>query len=256
MKSNLIPTIILFLIITGLASQPVNAQNPNPKGKTDTNSVYKVTRLKKPMKIDADWNKREWKKVKSVDIINYMGAVPKFHPRSQAKLMYDDKNIYVIFRTEDQYMRSTVEAVNGGVSRDACVEFFFSPEPENPHRYFHLEANSIGTPFMAYDSVRRRDIKFKADEMKLIEIKSSYPKKIDPEMTEPLTWTLECRMPIELFKQYAPEMTIPKRGATWRANFYKTANASSNPHYLTWSYVDLPRPDFHQPKFFGIIQFK
>ena len=44
-------------------------------------------------------------------------------------------------------------------------------------------------------------------------------------------------------------------GQTWRANFYKCADASVFPHWLTWSRVGLPEPDFHQPAFFGTLEF-
>ena len=63
-------------------------------------SVYKITRLKQPMKIDANWDKAQWKNVQPVDITNYMGDIPGFKPAAQAKMMYDDNNIYVIFHVK------------------------------------------------------------------------------------------------------------------------------------------------------------
>ena len=36
-----------------------------------------------------------------------------------------------------------------------------------------------------------------------------------------------------------------------RANFYKCGDKTAHPHYLSWSPIDTPKPDFHRPDFFG-----
>ena len=40
------------------------------------------------------------------------------------------------------------------------------------------------------------------------------------------------------------------------ANFYKCADATALPHYLSWSPIDTPAPDFHRPEFFGELYLK
>ena len=86
-------------------------------------------------------------------------------------------------------------------------------------------------------------------------IAHSLPKIVDPEITEPVTWTVEYRIPIEIVKKHCPT-TSPATGVTWRANFYKCADDSSHPHWLTWSPVDFPKPQFHLPEFFGVLKFE
>jgi hypothetical protein len=80
------------------------------------------------------------------------------------------------------------------------------------------------------------------------------PKEVEPEIQEPITWTLQYSLPLKILREYA-NVTKPDTGVKWRANFYKCANNSSHPHWLTWSVVDKPKPDFHQPKYFGTILF-
>ena len=36
-------------------------------------------------------------------------------------------------------------------------------------------------------------------------------------------------------------------------NFYKCADETMNPHFVSWSPIDLPEPNFHCPEFFGEI---
>ena len=59
---------------------------------------YRVSKLKKSMKIDANWNKSEWKKIETIKIENYMGTVSPFKPTVEAKMIYDMDNVYVIFQ--------------------------------------------------------------------------------------------------------------------------------------------------------------
>jgi len=226
------------------------------KMSNDGPAVYAVKRLKKPMKIDGNWNKSEWRHTKTIDISNFMGEVPSFRPVAQAKMMYDDSCIYIIFRVHDRFVRSLVQDYNGPVSGDACVEFFFSPDTTLPGKYFNLEINAGGTPLMAYHIFNQKESsKFSAAELDRIAIAHSLPAKIDPEITQPVTWTLEYRLPIALMEKYAA-VTRPEPGAVWRANFYKTSSKSSNPHWITWAVVQNAKPSFHLPRFFGRIEFQ
>lgn len=219
-------------------------------------SVYNVARLNHAMKIDAVWDKQEWKNILPVDISNYMGTIPGFKPEAQAKMMYDDENLYVIFHVKDRYVRCITQEINGPVWEDGAVEFFFAPDSGKPLLYFNLETNCGGTPLMHYNLVPRKESQVLAtDEIMKIEIAHTLPKIIDPEMKDPVTWTLEYRIPIAMLEKYA-KLTRPKKGVEWKANFYKIAENSSNPHYITWSVVNIEKPDFHRPDFFGKLIFE
>ncbi|MDR2887465.1 MAG: hypothetical protein LBV26_05635, partial [Bacteroidales bacterium] len=61
--------------------------------------------------------------------------------------------------------------------------------------------------------------------------------------------------PIALLQKYSA-ITAPEKGVEWKANFYKIAENTSNPHYITWAKVDRPRPDWHVPEYFGRLIFK
>lgn len=218
--------------------------------------VCYVSKLTRPMKIDADWNKPQWKKAKPVVIQNYMGDIPAFKPEAKAKIMYDDENIYVIFQVKDRFVRCLTDRINGPVYKDGAVEFFFAPDQAQPLLYFNLETNCGGTPLMHFNLVPRKESKrLTEDDIKKVEIAASLPRIIDPELKEPVTWTLEYKIPLELLEKYA-SVTRPAKGVEWRANFYKIAENSSNPHYITWALVENEKPDFHKPQFFGKLIFR
>lgn len=219
-------------------------------------SVYNVTKLYTAMKIDANWNKPEWQKVKSVEVNKFMGPVPKFEPVVNAKVMYDKENVYVIFQVKDCFVRCQTEEINGNVWEDSCVEFFFAPDTTSPEKYFNLEINCGGTPLMHYNAVAKKEIQtLKAGDIKMIEIAHTLPHRLDAEITEPVTWSLEYRIPISMLEKYS-RVTHPAKGVKWRANFYKIAHKSSNRNYISWSKVDVRGIDMHLPEFFGELKFQ
>jgi Carbohydrate-binding family 9 len=45
-------------------------------------------------------------------------------------------------------------------------------------------------------------------------------------------------------------------GKKCKANFYKCGDKLAQPHFLAWNRIETPEPDFHQPAFFGDIEFE
>jgi hypothetical protein len=225
-------------------------------GSEDTSSKYFAKPLKNKPVIDAVWDKPVWKRIGLIPIARHMGSLPAFVPTVEAKMAYDQDNVYVIFRVKDRFVQSRILEYNGSVSTESCVEFFFAPDENRPLSYFNLEINAGGTPLIFYITKPMSEVqKLKKEEIDQIEIAHSLPRVVYPEIQEPVTWTIECRIPISLLEKYTT-VTRPEKGAQWKGNFYKTGSRTSNPNYMTWAYVDFPRPNFHLPQYFGTIHFK
>lgn len=216
---------------------------------------YRVHRLPEAMTIDGRWDKPQWRDVEPLDIGHYMGEEPDHRPRTQAKALYDDTYMYVIFRVEDQYVRAVAQEAHGPVWKDSCVEFFFTPGENVSQGYFNLEVNCGGTALFHFQKVPRKNARqMDLADMRQIEIAHSMPRIVDPEITKPTVWTLEYRIPFAILEKHC-RVNRPGPGVVWRANFYKCGDDTSHPHWLTWSVVDNPEPDFHLPQFFGILEF-
>ena len=242
----------LVLSIFGLVSF-VSIAQPLPMTEVP---AYEVAHLAQPLTIDSRWDKPAWQSVAALQVAHYMGEKPGFRPEVEAKMQYDTASLYIIFRVHDRFVRSITQEINGPVWEDSCVEFFFAPDATEPSHYFNLEINAGGTPLMHHNTVPREEVTFLPEEaIRRVEIAHSLPKKVDPERTDSVTWTIEYRIPLDLLRQYAP-VTSPAPGVVWRGNFYKIAENTSNPHYMTWAPVDLPKPDFHTPRFFGELRFQ
>jgi len=254
---NLINYLLVIILPAFYAGEIVtNSQSKSAPMNVNEVPVYKVERLKKKFKLDANWNKAQWKKIEPIHITNYMGKVSAFQPEVQSKMMYNDTHVFVIFQVKDRFVKSVVTKYNGNVSSDSCVEFFFSPDEKFPLKYFNLEVNAGGTPLMFYIEKPMTELKkLTDDELKQIQIAHSMPEKVDPEIVGPVTWTIEYSIPLSLLGKYS-NLTYPTKGVNWKANFYKTGSRTSNPNFITWAVVDFPKPNFHLPQFFGTIQFQ
>jgi hypothetical protein len=214
-----------------------------------------VTRLTTAPKIDANWAKSPWNSICPESICHPMGERPEHFPKTQVKIAYDETALYVIFRVEDRYVRAVTPKDQGPVYTDSCVEFFFSPGPDGSLGYFNVEMNCGGTMLFHFQRAFGKDtVEIPATEFAAVTRAHSMPTIVDPEMIFPTTWTVEYRLPIEILKKYCP-ITMPAPGVVWRANFYKCGDSTSHPHWLTWSPVAFPTPNFHLPEFFGELKF-
>ncbi|HBG28011.1 MAG TPA: diguanylate cyclase [Phycisphaerales bacterium] len=214
---------------------------------------YIVKSTTEKLDISGGWDNFIWKKVEVMEIKNYMGARPAHFPKTQFKLLYDNDNLYVFFRVEDQYVKCVAERIHSNVCCDSCVEFFFSPYNSLMENYFNLEINCGGTPLLHYGSKTNRQPLSDLD-CKKIKIYHSLPKLIKVEIIEPTEWFLQYRIPFEVIEKYSM-IDHPADGVIWRANFFKCASKTSHPHWLTWSKVNSPKPQFHLPEYFGEIRF-
>jgi hypothetical protein len=215
-----------------------------------------VKKISAPTEPDANWDKAAWKNIQPVSLDYYMGKKQAFMPRVQVKIAHDNEHIYLIFKVDDCYVRCVSDTIGHLIWEDSCVEFFFAPDLSCPERYFNLEINCGGTPLFHYNKVARKDKVEVPDELiRQITIAHSLPKLIPDEIKEPISWTLEYKLPVTIMKHFSHVQT-PLSGTKWHANFYKIADKTSNPHYLCWSEVRNPVPDFHLPEFFGVIEFE
>jgi hypothetical protein len=271
--ANMKKTFYLFSLILSLSllascsqSRNKNASVQNdPMGDKTMNTsadssqmhkTCKVKKVQKPLPASSDWDAPEWSIAPPIELPLYMGEKPEHFPQVQARVLYDDEAIHVLFRVDDQYVRAVNEETPGFVCRDSCVEFFFTPEEDSSTGYFNIEVNCGGVMLFRHQDCpggEREDLENPTSHG--VEIYHSLPTRVEPEITEPVVWTVAFSLPYEIIKKYHKGFQRPAPGVRWRANFYKCADKTSHPHWLTWSKVDHPTPRFHMPEFFGFLEF-
>lgn len=207
------------------------------------------------------WTGPVWKSVPVLDVAHFYdagGAASDHRPKTEAKVLYDEKGLYIHFRVEDQYVRSIETDYHGKVWEDACVEFFV--EPVAGRGYFNFEINCGGTMLLSY----KENPDWKGETLKKsggvpwalakqVKIFHTMPETVEPEIAEPVTWQVEYFIPFTIFEAYLGNLG-DVAGQTWRANFYKCAENNSHPHWASWSLI-TKELNFHQPEFFSEIVF-
>lgn len=217
--------------------------------------TYKVQKASVKPELKGLWDGSAWKDVAALKIDNYMGDKPEHYPDTQAKLVYDDNSLYVIFRVKDNYMLATAEKFQDSVCQDSCVEFFFTPSQDIKAGYFNVETNCGGTVLSRHQLARGVSQNFiTPEDFDRMQVFHSEEKIIKPERKTPTTWIVEYQLPFDFLNKYT-QVVMPKAGVKWRANLYKCADATSKPHWLTWSVINMPKPNFHVPDFFGTLEF-
>jgi hypothetical protein len=215
-----------------------------------------ILKLTQEINMDARWDKRPWREAPALQIDQYCGERPDHFPCVQAWLAYDDQALYAIFQVQDRYVRALAAHYQDQVSEDSCVEFFFTPGQDISQGYFNLEVNCGGTALFYHQKGRKIDDRpISKTDFAQVQMAHTLPKIVEPEIEEPVTWAVEYRLPFSILSNYA-QVHRPAPGVKWRANLYKCADHSSHPHWLSWSPVDTPQPDFHRPEFFGTLLFQ
>ncbi len=204
-----------------------------------------------------DWDAAFWEAVESTEVNNFHERSSDYCPSTQAKLQYDDENIYVIFKVVDKYILAVNTEYNSKVHEDSCVEWFV--KPYGSEGYYNFELNAIGTLHVNYivdpergEDGKRKDVRHISQEhSKVIEIQSTFQHVINKEIQDEETWYIAMKIPFTFFELYSPIKKI--NGSIWQGNLYKCGDKTSHPHWAAWSpVIEL---NFHQPKHFGEFIF-
>jgi hypothetical protein len=208
--------------------------------------------------LSTNWQDPVWSGAETLELQHFRPEGSAHRPRTLARLLNTPEGIHGIFQVHDRYVRCVRENYFDEVWKDSCVEFFAQPKPERG--YFNLEFNCGGAFLCSYITNPERTptgfkeyVKLPASIGQTIRAKSSLPRRVEPEITDPVEWTLAFFAPFALFEHYVGPLQEKPRGL-WRGNFYKCADESSHPHWAQWAPVD--EFNFHRPTCFGTIRLE
>ncbi len=182
----------------------------------------------------------------SIDIINWEEY--PYKPVVAFDIARGDTELYLHYFVRGLSLRAVADEDGEFVHPDSCVEFFM--RQKGNLYYTNFEFNCIGTCLAARGMNRNKRTPFTSDEYRKIRRYTTIQRESFPEKNGIHAWELTVGIPFELMGLDAsalPDMIL--------GNFYKCADKTANPHYVTWSPIDLPSPDYHCPEHFGEICF-
>ncbi|MBD5367049.1 MAG: hypothetical protein HDR82_08645 [Bacteroides sp.] len=182
-----------------------------------------------------------------IDINNWPAEFPPT-PRSQAYLVHDGANIYVLYLAAPFEIRNEVTEDLGPVSDDNCVEIFLR-KPGSP-RYWNFEFNFAGylnassrvtrPRATRLDAVQRAEVlRYPLDAASLSATHSEL---------EGFTHALLVVIPLSLL-----DIELHGLPTLLEGNLYSLSEKAPHPYYLTWSPINEVTPGFHRPEHFGYL---
>lgn len=182
---------------------------------------------------------------RTINSLNWPDAFP-YRPLATFASAHNGKALWIDFLVRCNYLRAENYIDQSPVSEDSCVEVFLQPKAGG--EYWNFEFNCIGTANASHRLVRPEPTRLTADELAVIERYPSCGKRPFCEVEGLFTWNLLVKIPLSLMGVDASQGPVEMLG-----NFYKCASGCTQPHYLSWSPIDTPKPDFHRPEYFGTI---
>lgn len=224
-------------------------------GQTETDAMNSlvVKRIESKKHIDLEEVSRlleEQTELQSINVINWEKF--PYLPEVKFRIAHSNNQIWLKYYVNEQNILAARTEVNGSVSRDSCVEFFFDPLGDGS--YYNFEFNCIGTPHLAYGPDRHtREFVAPKKIKQLIKKESSLGDLPFDEKSGGHQWEMTIVLPAEILTSHDG---IKLEGLRSRSNFYKCGDDTSEKHYLSWNPVGTERPDFHRPEFFGTLIFE
>ena len=186
-----------------------------------------------------DW----WKDAELAKVDHFpWAAKDDYRPVTYARLGTDGASLFVFMETDETKLRTETKGF-GHVHTDSCMEFFVAPDPAS-QKYFNFEFNPLGAMYLSIGTSRYdREVLSMDNYFDLFQVKTAIHDK---------GWNLEFKVPLSFLCRFFPALEL-KPGCIMRGNFYKCGDETARPHYGCWSPIDLPKPDFHCPAFFGTL---
>ena len=181
----------------------------------------------------------------AIDSVNWPDAFP-YRPDCNVTLAHDGRNIAMLFHVRGLDLRAMETEDNGRMWEDSCVEFFV--QDPSGEKYYNFELTCAGR-LLASEGATRHDRPRRGadvlDRVRRYTTVDGAPFQKDGGI---YSWTAGMLIPMDLFGADGVRKL--------RANFYKCGDKTAHMHFVSWNPIDLPKPDFHRPDFFGELILK
>ena len=182
-----------------------------------------------------------------VQCANWPESFP-YTPFCGGRVARTEDALVVDFRVSGLDLRAQNTEDNGRQWEDSCVEVFIQ-DPEKAD-YYNFEINALGKVLACYGPVREGRTRRPEEQMKKI-LRFAHLEGGPLDKDGIQTWRVGVVIPFELIGLHPDNLPH-----SIRANFYKCGDKTAHPHYVSWSPIDTPKPDFHRPDFFGELILK
>ena len=204
-----------------------------------------------PLLAGADWKKAllEQGTPFSVSEVNWPEAFPTA-PSCLGKIGRTQEALAIHWSVSGPDLRVQNLQDGGRIWEDSCCELFIqlpsaAEDASQPADYINIECNAAGILLASCGPDRHARRPLPQDLLSRIVRIADVQGPCD-EVGGRWDWTLTLLIPYAV-----PGLDANHLPAQLKGNIYKCGDKTAHPHFLSWSPVRTPHPDFHCPEFFG-----
>lgn len=248
------------------------ASNPDAASIVEHSSVsprgYVVGRAATPPRIDGRPTEEAWSDAAwTAPFVNSKGPdlpAPEF--RTRAKMMWDDRFLYIAATLEEPHVRASYTTRDTSVWRENAFEVFIDPTGDT-HHYYEYQINARGTQWdlMLTKPYRDGGVPLSAWDIRGLKKGVAVQGTLNDPSDEDEGWSVELALPWSVLAEAAPGAERPQNGDQWRVNLTRMqwpvsvvdgeyVQDSTENETSVWSPIGRDG-GYHKPERWGIVQF-
>ena len=218
--------------------------------------TYQVFHTDQGIRIDGRLDESDWQHAPPIEFSMPWNNLQRETAQSTiARLLWDAKNLYIIYECTDPYLDSKVTTHDGPVYQEDAVEIFATPNAADLSTYFGYEMNINGAllDYIAFGGGEEwtPNIQF-SWQSEGVAIATTYDGILNEHSATDRSWILEIAIPHDNFRHLGGQIP-PREGDIWRAALNRTAGYQGQ--FGLWSDTGTPNASFHHAARFGILEF-
>lgn len=174
-----------------------------------------------------------------------------YKPKFEVRMAHNGEQLLVNYRVAEECVRAVAPHDDGNVWEDSCCELFLSPVADGT--YYNIECNAAGTLLIGFGPGRSDRERAAQEVLNRVDRWSSLGRQPFEAKQDEQSWQLCLAIPVSAFFRHSLESFDALRV---KGNVYKCGDMLPHPHFLSLFPIDLPKPDFHRPDFFGDVVFE
>lgn len=174
-----------------------------------------------------------------------------YKPKMEVRAAHNGNQLLVNYRVTEECVRAVAPHDDGNVWEDSCCELFLSPVADGT--YYNIECNAAGTLLIGFGAGRADRERAAKEVLDTVDRWTSMGRAPFANIEGERTWLLCLAIPASAFFAHNVQSFD---GLSVKGNVYKCGDMLPHPHFLSLFPIDIPKPDFHRPDFFGSVVFE
>jgi hypothetical protein len=221
------------LSVTGAATKPPERTAPYVLKKTST-----------PINVDGKPDDAAWAQAASTGPFKTATGSPEPEGETKARLLYDEKNLYVLVEVADKDITSQFTKDDEPIWKEDCVELFIDAD-RNGQGYVELQVSPRNVKFDSFFKTVRPngDVAWSSGMKTAVTLDGTLDKRDDTDKG----WIAEFSIPLEAVKGALPDMKVnlpPKMADMWRLNVVRVEKGKSD-KIAAAAWGQITYQDFH-----------